>query len=459
MRTILYIITITCLTLFTAGCEKYLEIDPVNEQPDTDVLKSKNNVLAVLYAAYDRVQSGNFIGGQAIEASEIYGDNVDLTVPALVTSQDYGPFANRNFGIFNNVGRNTWGTAYSAIYNANIVIDAVDKNMFSDATDVEKSLFKAEALFIRGLSHHFLVRLFALPYSNNPNSDPGVPLRIIRPAPDEALTPTPRAKVAEVYTQVIADLKAAEQVLPATNGGRATKWSAKALLARVYFDMGDYNNAYIYANDVIVNGSFTLGANVLSPFRNAGATQADGGVIFQVINVAGDDGSGTIRGHYWNTNPANVFMPVTSELYALYLPVDARRTMLINQTGSNKPFSLKIQGANPVNIPVIRLAEMYLTRAESAVRKGGYNAADVREDYNKLRRLAGVPEDLISSTDTALLSAIQNERRLELAMEGDRYYELRRLKQQIRGLAFNDKTQLMKIPDSETRANPDIEQN
>jgi hypothetical protein len=132
---------------------------------------------------------------------------------------------------------------------------------------------------------------------------------------------------------------------------------------------------------------------------------------------------------------------------------------LINAPAGAKPFSLKIQGSNPVNTSVIRLAEMYLTRAESSVRKGGYVAANVRADYNNLRVLAGIPADNTSSTDIDLYAAIQNERRLELAMEGDRFFEMRRLKQQIRGLAFNDKTQLLKIPDSETRANPNIEQN
>src|SRR5690606_34580986 len=136
---------------------------PINEQPDTDVLKSKANVQSVLNTAYDRVQADRFVGGRALIASELYSDNVDMTTSSLVSSQDYGPFANRNFGIFNNVGRDVWSTGYGAIYNANIVIDAVDKSMFTDATDAEKSLLKAEALFIRALSHHNLVRIFALP--------------------------------------------------------------------------------------------------------------------------------------------------------------------------------------------------------------------------------------------------------------------------------------------------------
>ena len=86
-------------------------------------------------------------------------------------------------------------------------------------------------------------------------------------------------------------------------------------------------------------------------------------------------------------------------------------------------------------------------------------AADVRADYNQVRTKAGLPADVVSTTSGELLTAIQSERRFELAMEGDRSFELRRLKQPLRGLAFNDPTQLLKIPDSETRANPTIVQN
>jgi hypothetical protein len=223
--------------------------------------------------------------------------------------------------------------------------------------------------------------------------------------------------------------------------------------------MGDYNNAYTYSNDVITNGGFILGASVTLPFRNVGPKQASGGVIFQIINISGDDNSNNLRGEFWNSTPANIIFYIDPAFYTSFAATDARRNLLINPTGATKGYSLKYMGSNAVNIPVIRLAEMYLTRAESAVRKGGYVAANVRADYNNLRVLAGLPQDITSSTDPALLTAIQSERRFELATEGDRYYELRRLKQQIRGLPFNHKTQLLKIPDSETRANQTIEQN
>jgi hypothetical protein len=455
----IYLLTLIISLIMGTGCKKYLEIKPINEQPDTDVLKTKNNVISVLYAAYDRIQADKFIGGRSLIAQELYGDDIDMTTASLISSQDYGPFTNRNFGIFNNVSRDVWSMGYSAIYNANVVIDAVDKNLFSDATDSEKAILKAEALFIRAIAHHNLVRNFALPYSNAPTTDPGIPIRITRPTPTEALINVPRSSVAAVYQQIIVDLKAAESILPTTNTGRATNWAAKGLLARVYFDMGDYTNAFLYSNDVIVNGGFTLGNSVTLPFRNVGPTQASGGVIFQILNVTGDDNSSKLRGELSNSNPSSVIFYMSPTLYQTYAANDARRTLLINPSGVTKPFSLKYTGSNPVNIPVIRLAEMYLTRAESAVRKGGYVVTDVREDYNKLKRLAGIPEDNLSVTAADLLTAIQAERRLELAMEGDRFNEMRRLKQQVRGLPFNDKSQLLKIPDSETRANGDIEQN
>jgi hypothetical protein len=445
-----------------AGCEDFLDIKPVTEQPDTEVLTLKSNVQSVLNAAYDRIQSDQFLSGRAVLAAELYGDNIDLTTTNLVSSQDYGPFASRNFGIFNNVSRNVWTTGYNAIYNANIVLRAVNDGLITDATPDEQTLLKAEAYFIRGLAHHTLVRLFALPYSNNPTADAGVIIRITAPSSEEALTPEDRSTVEQVYAQVISDLKEAEQLLPSLNSGRATTWMAKALLARVYFDMADYTNAYTYSNDVITNGSLTLGANVTTVFRNSGATQSDGAAL-QIVNIPSDDASGAaegLRSRYWSTTAANVLMPMDAGIVSAFDPADNRLKMLINvPTLPDKPYSLKFQGSNAVNIPIIRLAEMYLTRAESAVMNGGYVDADVRADYNILRTFAGLPADDVSSSSAELLDAIQSERRFELAMEGDRYFELRRLKKDIRGLAYNDPAQLLKIPDSETRANPTIVQN
>ncbi|GAA3929862.1 RagB/SusD family nutrient uptake outer membrane protein [Hymenobacter algoricola] len=447
------------------GCKDFLELQSTNSQPDAEFLKNVGNVESVLVGSYAQALGNNFLGGEVIRTSEEYGDNLDLARVAAGGGAG-AQFSTRDFSLFNSQGRDLWKSAYTAISRANTVITAIDQNTFA-ADQVVKDRLKAEALFLRAISHFELVRLFAKPYTSNAGGEPGIPLRIISVTTQEAAERVPRSSVGAVYDQVIADLQAAEAVLPASNGNRATKWAAKAYLARVFFSKEDYAKAYTYSDDVIKNGGFSLGtaANRLAvtlPFRQAGDIGPNGTpVIFQAVSVSSNDVSGTVRGNFFNTNEDAVNLPLSAPLSDLLRNKGGRRdSLLVSRTAGKLPFSLKYQGGNPINVPVVRLAEMYLTRAESAVQRSAtFDAAMVREDYNILRRLARVPQDQTTASRDALLTAIREERRVELFTENDRFHELRRLKQTIRGVAYDDSRMLLKIPDTEVQANPDIVQN
>lgn len=446
-------ITLLLGTIVLSSCKKLIEVDPVNSQPGTETLKLGKNVQGVLTSAYERLTSNQFLAGEVIRTNEIYGDDVDF---ANATGGAPAQFVSRDFSLFNQQGRDLWAAGYTAIGYSNVVIDAVDNNLFTDYSDAQKAQMKAQALFIRGVAHFELVRLFAKPYSNAPTTDPGIPVRIIAATSDQAKKPVPRNTVDEVYKQVILDLKAAEGNLVSANSVFATKWAAKAYLARVYFNMGDYANAFTYSNDVITNGGFSLGTSVIAPFNTTGGTVPSPlptGVLFLAVS----DGS-LLRGNFWNTDLNATFLPLSTQLYAdINSKGGNRKTQLT--TVANKPVDLKWSGGAGINVPTIRLAEMYLTRAESRVQKGGFVDSDVRADYNAVRAVANVSPDNTTTGAAALLAAIRTERHVELALEGDRFHELRRLKSNIRGIAYNDSKQLLKIPDSETTANPNIVQN
>lgn len=446
------------------GCESFLDLDSTNSQPDVEFLKSASNVESVLVGAYGQAFGKFFLGGEVIRTSEQYGDNLDLgrvTAGGGAGAQ----FTTRDFSLFNSQGRNLWGRGYTAISRANTVITSIDQNTFSAEQSVKDRL-RGEALFIRGIVHFELVRLFAKPYTSNAGAEVGIPLRIISATTEQAAQRVPRNTVGEVYNQVISDLREAEALLPPTNGNRATRWAAKAYLARVYFNQEDYANAYTYSNDVIANGGFNLGdpANpdaVTIPFRQAGDVSPNGSpIILQAVSTSANDVSGTVRDNFFNTNESSVTLPLSSSLSDLLRNRGGRRDLLlVARPTSTLPYSLKYQGGNPINVPVIRLAEMYLTRAESAVLKGNFTPATVRADYNILRELAGLPADNTSASQEELLTAIREERRVEMFTENDRFHELRRLRQDIRGLPYNDSRMLLKIPDIEVQSNPDIVQN
>jgi len=446
------------------GCESFLDLESTNSQPDVEFLKSAGNVESVLVGAYAQAFGNNFLGGEVIRTSEQYGDNIDLgRITALGGAG--AQFTTRDFSLFNSQGRDLWGRGYTAISRANTVITSIEQNTFSAEQDLKDRL-RGEALFIRGIAHFELVRLFAKPYSSNAGAEVGIPLRIISATTEQAAQRVPRSSVGEVYAQVISDLREAEALLPATNGNRATKWAAKAYLARVYFNQEDYANAYTYSNDVITNGGFNLGAPtnpeaVTIPFRRTGDVSPNGSpVIFQAVSTSANDVSSLVRGEFFNANESAVNLPLSSSLSDLLRNKGGRRnSLLVARPAATLPYSLKYQGGVAINVPVIRLAEMYLTRAESAVLRGNFTAATVRADYNALRTLAGIPLDNTTTSQEELLTAIREERRVEMFTENDRFHELRRLRQNIRGLAYNDSRMLLKIPDVEVQSNPDIIQN
>ncbi len=448
------IITFLLLTVIISGCKKLVDIDPKDRQPGDEATKIGQNIKGVLASAYERLLSNQFLAGEVIRTNELYGDNLNL-----VNANGGAPaqFVTRDFSLFNSQGRDLWSAGYAAIGYTNVVIDAVDRNLFNDLPEAEKAQLKAEALFIRGVAHFELLRLFAKPFTNSPTTDPGIPIRIRALTTEEAKVPSTRNTVGEGYAQAIADLKAVENVLPNRNSVFANKWAAKAFLARIYFNMADYTNAFTYANDVIANGGYSLGNSVTAPFRTPGGMIASASPAGVILNAIGD--ASLLRGNFWNIDPNAAFLPLSAAFYTEIQTRGGNRFTQLTQNAT-RPISTKFSGDNALNVPVMRLAEMYLIRAESRVLRGtAYTDADVRADYNAVRAVAGVALDNATTGSAGLLTAIRNERRVEFAMEGHQFNELRRLKVTIRGVAFNDSKQLLKIPDSETNASPGIVQN
>ncbi|SFC12313.1 SusD family protein [Flexibacter flexilis DSM 6793] len=448
---------------FGVSCNKVLDFTPPTEIDANIAIKTANDVQSVLMMSYQQITSAGFLTGAVIRTSELYGDNVN---PARITGDDKAVYDGSG-SIFNSVGRGLWANGYTGISRANNVIYLLDTKSFPEATQAFKDQLRGEALFLRAVAHFELVRLFAKPYTNDPTNDPGVPLRVVPiTTPEQAKIPVPRAKVAVVYAQVIQDLKDAIELLPTSNGSRANKMAAKAYLARVLFNKEDYSGAYDYANDVITNSGVVSDMNITAPFRMIDKEAGDNdnyktrGVLFQVYSSSNSyDVSTLLRNDFWNTSASAVRIPFTNSgsnsIYtALLNNGGSRLSQLVEAPTGELPYSSKWQGLMFMNVPIIRLTEMYLTRAEAGLRAGKVDATTAAADVNYVRSLAGV-----STFTTVTLEDIQAERRVELVMEGDRFHELRRLKQNVRSNPFNSSDLLLKIPDSETNANSAIEQN
>ena len=465
--------------VLTTSCESFLDIQPVAQKPDINSYDTADKVDATLLAAYNQLQDGAMYGGQLQVLGELLGDNIDFN--AIVGTGGDGEFRSRQFSIFTNPAAGTWRNAYTAIFRANQAIEAVEKSKFTADAAISNRI-KGEGLFIRAISHFELLRLFAKPYSSAPATDPGVPLRIRVVSSNEAANDrTARAPVGEVYAQVIADLQQAATLLPPANGDRPTTWAAKAYLARVYFEQNDFANADRLATDVIANGGFTLGTPpnaVTGPFRQQGLNARYSSVIFQLVNFGVSDGAGGLRSAFFNQGGSafvrlplntsgadNIFNALRTEGGARYTELIRRDSATVrnpDDIASTRPQSLKYTGADttgtgPGNVPVLRLQELLLTRAESRAELGQSDAS-VRADLNAVRAAAGRPANTTATGKAALQSAVRAERRVELVLEGDRFQQLRRLRLPSRGIAFNS-GRLLPIPLDEVNGNTGIVQN
>jgi hypothetical protein len=255
-----------------------------------------------------------------------------------------------------------------------------------------------------------------------------------------------RNTVDEIYNQVITDLLSAASKLPEDNDVYASSGAANALLARVYLQKGDYAKARDAANLVINSGMYSLQKTYEGVFNNDNNTLEDIFAtqitpqdrfssmteFFSVPEFGGRDGDIEILDGHLN----------------LYSVGDKRFDLFFNGNGSIECGKWNNQ-YGVVNL--IRLAEMYLIRAECNSRLSTSVGATPLADFNLIHTRAGL-NPVVSVT----LNDILYERRLELAFEGFRIHDIRRLNQDVGLLHYNDPKLLFPIPAREIEANPKL---
>lgn len=354
--------------------------------------------------------------------------------------------------------KNFYTYKYLNIGSCNIVISEIPN---ADINEELKERLVGEAKFFRAFSYWELVQNF------------GDVVLITEPEGTSGLNKE-RSPKAEVYEQIVKDLKEAAAVLPEAYDdedlGRVTSWACKALLARTYLFMQDYDNAYAYADTVIREGSFSLEPNfvdIWSVYNHHGVES-----IFE-INASSEQNYNVgnrfsvvmcARGEIWPEGEEDKIMDgwgwcvPSSNLEQAFLSEgdEIRRKSTIITVGDavygdeeenpnyqfnvdiNKsgrvwrkyyvPISMRRQLTTkdrhiPLPMILLRLGEMYLTRAEAAYYLG--NEGQAKEDIKTIRARVGLG-DKDDLTGNDLLYAIWKERRLELASEGLRLYDLRR---------------------------------
>lgn len=386
-----------------------------------------------------------------------------------------------------------WKSPYIVIGRANRIIAAAEGGALSDAAEAKATIdqYAAEAKVLRALAHFDLVRIYGKPYTEDQGASLGVPL--VTGVLESNAKPA-RSTVAEVYTQVVKDLTEAissNALATETEPGYVSVWGAKAILSRVYLNMGDYANALSVAEDIIKKSGAALWTRDQYFKAWDASTPNESEFLFR-LNVAGSTDNNDLNG-IGNLQQRDGYkeMVATKKFVDMLTsdPKDVRNDMFLPATaakevatyGTNKVFLNKLRGQggnlrNVTIVPIIRLSEVYLTAAECAFRKNDKTKAV--EYLNDLVKNRTTTEASLATVDNITLERILVERRKELIGEGQRYFDALRNNETItRYTSEADKgwhktlskeaqsfdrdyfKAIAAIPQAEINANPNIKQN
>lgn len=461
MKTIKIIAIIFAFGLIFS-CESQLDVVPEDNVASNTVFNSLATIEGAVVGIYSRFQDPD-LNGVPQMTSDFMSDNINF-VGSFPTLQEIDIFQTlaTNGSIDNiwNDGFRTIGAANNVIVN----LPNVDIASVTGLTPEMVTQFVAEAQFVRAITNLSLVDQFAQPFQFSGGTNLGIPL-VTQPfeGGDISEFQLARSTVNEVHAAIIQDLTDAMAVLPSSNGFRADSGAARALLARLYVYREDWTNAANMANDVINSGEYMLSANFDFYDNNSASSEH----IFVIANNTTDSGGGTYT-NFFNPAPGGRGdAPLSEDLIAAFAaePGDRRFDELTapatNALGVDAIFTTKYPDVvnDASDGMVLRIAEMFLIRAEANLRGNLSIGATPLEDVNIIRERA-----MLAPLVSVDLDAILLERRKEFALEGLRRMDLLRNNLNLRpeGGAESapgaDKV-IFPIVDDEINNNPNAVQN
>lgn len=456
-----YIIALIALGLTFSSCEKLLDVDPKQSIDSSEALTTKEGIDAALISVYSRLQNYTLYGRDYLALSEALSDNAKHTAYASHLMNEAANIRGAHFA--------SWQLTYYAVNQMNLILEALDKQNF-DANWKANTL--GQVYFLRALCYHDLLRCYTYDPTANISqyNYGGVPLMLIGVDDVTKTSSLSRPTVEAAYAQIYDDLTKAHQNLSISNSTtihKATKAAVSALFSRVALYKGDYDKAVEMANQAITETSavFSTNANFLADWRKEVHPESIFELKFNISENVGSDRS--LRATYTSraTYDATVFtiqavVAVDPSFYTLYAANDVRRGLIRNgagkASGNLEMYKFISKSGTPGldNVPIIRLSEVYLNRAEAYYHLGALQYANAALDLNKMRNRAGL--NSVNLTGTALLDEILVQRRLEMAFEGHRWFDLKRngldIIKSTGNLLFTDYRMLAPIPEREINA-------
>lgn len=434
----------------SSSCEDFLEVDTPNYLLSGEtIFTDTKTVEAAMVGIYAQLRSNVLLTGNPQGLSVLLGnytDELDYYSPYPLPEE---PF-NKNIVLATNpTVAEVWNGCYNQIYAANAIVEGVEDSIYFTPEEIAK--FKGEALFIRALLHFQLVNLYGeIPYVTTTN------YLLNKEVSREAIP--------QLYTKIIADLEEARQLLPATDQSgekvRPYKAVATALLARVQLYAENWEQAAQLATLVIDETPWeTDPTNVFLKESPA--------ILWQLQPEY--EGQNTLESQTFLFEsvppPARA---LTATLMDAFESGDLRKELWTGAVtdGSQTyyyPYKYQHRAGEPYSAEysvVLRLAELYLIRAEAYAQLG--NLSGAAADLNQIRQRAALPPTTANDKES-LLAAILRERQVELFTEhGHRFLDLKRtghLDNTLNGTkpGWNTTDRLFPIPEKELLLNPKLQ--
>ena len=478
------LIAIALLGFSFSSCSDFLEQNPQTDLSENDFYKTADDILSAVNGAYSSLQEGDIYGNWYV-FGEIPSDNTRNQLSGSVTTQN--EFDQFYIDTQNSMIASFWKAAYKVINRTNTVLGRID------GIEINAELanrYKLECKFIRALMYFNLVRVYG---------DVPLVLKEISISESYDILREPKENV---YNQIIADLKEA-QGLPVSystaEDGRATQGAAKALLADVYMTLHKYAETILA--EIINSGRYSLLENT------PGSLNIDGYKnVFSPVNHNSKEGIFEIQflkgGYGEGSNYANNFAPENSgtnvvavggtggnnipemDIYNAYEEGDLRRdfSMSLGYYDNRKNnewvesryvckfMDVPYQNNDASNnYPVIRYADVILMYAEALNQNG--KTAEACKYLNMTRRRGfgyqtteTSPVDLQTTDKAQFALMVEQERRVELAFENHRWFDLIRTGRAVevmksKGFSLNETNLICPIPQKQIDVNPKLTQN
>ena len=449
------IVGLAIIGLSLNSCEADLDTESNDKLTELDLLNDPANAIQLANGVYNKNLAYGMYGFSWIGITSITSDDADKGSSSGDSGADKNLLDALTFGASSPSFTDVWQARYQGIGRANKALFYLDQLTTLDQS--LKSRLIGEIKFLRALWYFDLVRC----YGGVPIVTTEVDINDVEQV--NAIVYT-RKTVPETYAQIEADLTDAIARLPLKSQyakddmGRATKGAAQALLAKAYLYQKKWQQSYDLAGDVMSSGQYALMPDYAEVWRQVGENGTES--IFEVqatlqnglqdyTNVQGPRGTPDLG---WGFNTPSLSLTSSYETgdvrragTIMYIPSVLWDGFVAPTTLANPRYNYKAyqsslkedwdgnKSVTAKNLRILKYSDILLIRAEAAFELG--NTSEAVTQINVIRKRAGLEE-----VTTVTLPSIYNERRWEMAMEHDRWFDLVRTGQAKTAMAANGKT-------------------